>query len=90
MQINLKTFRKWIRRIYATRDEELDCEGLFNVIPVYVDMEVAAKDPEARFPEVKHHLNQCADCYDLYLTLRDVAQMEAHQVASKPAELERL
>ncbi len=88
--MHLKAFRKWVRRVYSTRDEELDCDGLFKAIPHYVDMEVEGKDPEVHFPDVKHHLSQCAECYDLYLTLRDVAQLEARHVASEPAELERL
>ncbi len=100
--MHLKAFRKWIRRVYATREEELDCEGLFNAIPAYVDWEIAGQDAEVHFPGVKHHLNQCAECYDLYLTLRDVAQLEHCQSVSEtpgapampentePAELECL
>ncbi len=87
--MHLKAFRKWIRRIYSTRDEELDCDGLFELISGYVDLQICGQDADARFPNVKHHLNQCSECYDMYLTLRDVARMEARYIASEP-EVERL
>jgi predicted anti-sigma-YlaC factor YlaD len=86
--MHLKTFRKWIRRIYATRDEELDCDGLATVIPQYVDLEVTGKEADLRFPDVKHHLSQCPECYDIYLTLHDAALMESREVASEPVAFE--
>jgi predicted anti-sigma-YlaC factor YlaD len=72
----LEAFRKWIRQIYATRDEELDCEACFDAIPKYVDMEIAGEKTNPHFSEVEQHLNQCPHCHDLYLTLRDAALLE--------------
>ncbi|MDY7077817.1 MAG: hypothetical protein SXV54_12925 [Chloroflexota bacterium] len=77
MPMHLKTFRKWIRQIYATRDEELDCNEFFEAIPKYVDVEVTGEKANLRFPEIEHHLNQCPQCYDLYLTLRQAALLES-------------
>ena len=78
----LELFRKWIRRIYATQEEELDCDGFFEAIPKVVDMEVAGeKTNNPRFAEVEHHFKQCSQCYDLYLALRDAALLESRQVA---------
>jgi predicted anti-sigma-YlaC factor YlaD len=87
--MHLKTFSKWIRRIYTTRDEELDCDGVARLIPQYVDLEVAGKGADVRFPEVKHHLSQCPECYDVYLTLHDIALMESREASSEPMALER-
>ena len=87
--MHLKSFRKWVRQVYATRDEELDCDQFFEAIPQYVETKIAGEEADLRFPEVRHHLNQCAECYDLYLTLRDVAQLESQQVASELANLQR-
>ncbi len=75
----LKPFRKWIRRIYATQEEEFDCDAFAETIPRYIDAEVAGEPAELRFPGVKHHMTQCAECSDLYMTLRDVALLEARQ-----------
>lgn len=87
MPMPLKSFRGWIRKIYATRDGELDCNELQEIIPQYVDMEVDEKGAEAKFPQVKHHLKQCPDCYDLYVTLRDVARLEKKKVTSELADV---
>ncbi len=85
----LKPFRKWVRLIYLTRDDELDCNQLFETIPQYVDLEVAGEDAAAHLPGVKHHLEQCAECYDMYVTLRDVALMEKEFVTSQLTDVQR-
>jgi hypothetical protein len=77
MFMRLEMFRKWIRHIYATRDEELGCDELFEIVPRYVDMEIAGERTKPHFSEVEHHLSQCPHCYDLYLTLRDAALLES-------------
>lgn len=81
--MNLRAFHKWVRMVYATRDEELDCEQLFEALPQYVDVKVAGEDADLCFPQVRHHLNQCSECYDLYLTLRDVALLESRQLSAE-------
>jgi predicted anti-sigma-YlaC factor YlaD len=81
MTTYLESFRKWVRRVYATWDKELDCDGFFKAIPKYVDMEVAGEKANLCFPEIEQHLGQCPECCDLYLTLRDVALLESQQVA---------
>ncbi len=83
--MHLKSFRRWVQQVYATQDEELDCNGLFKTIPQYVDLEVAGEEASQRFPEVKLHLDQCADCYDLYVTVRDAALLEYERVTSELA-----
>ena len=89
MPMHLKSFRKWIRQIYNTWDEELDCDEVYQVLPQYVELEIAGKEAEQCFPNVRHHLRQCTECYDLHLTLRDVALLEGRQVASEVADLQR-
>jgi predicted anti-sigma-YlaC factor YlaD len=92
--MNLCSFRNWIRRIYATKDQELDCDLVFQTIAPYVDAELAGDDPERRFPAVAHHLSQCPMCQDLYLGLRETAHAEqqdeeASLVPVRPAERSR-
>ena len=89
MPMHLKSFRKWVRQIYSTRDEELDCDEFFEMIPQFVEVELAGEEANLRFPGVYHHLKQCAECYDLYLTLRDVAVLESKQISSELAKLQR-
>ena len=87
--MNLKSFRKWIRHIYNTQEEELDCEAFARVIPQYVDMEISGGQAEVRFSKVKQHLIQCSECCDLYRTLYDMALIESREVTrTELAELE--
>jgi hypothetical protein len=89
MSVHLKSFRKWIRQIYATRGEELDCREFFEMLPQYVDMEISDEDAALHFPQVKHHLGQCAECHDVYLTLREVARLESREAVSELVRVRR-
>ncbi len=86
--MHLLSFHDWIRRIYATRDDELDCNQVFKVLDQYVDTVVAEKEIPPNFSPVEHHLRQCPYCYDLYLAMRDAALLESEQNAQKEIVLE--
>jgi predicted anti-sigma-YlaC factor YlaD len=87
--MRLVSFHDWIRRIYATQDDELDCNAVFDLLPTYVDMEIAGEAPSARFCEVEHHLRQCPYCFDLYLGLRDAALLESREATPEAVPIER-
>ncbi len=75
--MDLTGFEQSIERIYSTGDNEIDCEALQTLLPVYVDAEIAGVDPVARFPAAHAHLVQCPDCAEEYKGLRQVARLEA-------------
>ena len=77
--MTIKSFRKWIRSIYGTLEDELDCEAVAQVIPRYVDFRVAGGQAEASFPKIKQHLVQCSECCDLYHALYDIALIESQE-----------
>jgi len=81
--MRLTLFHDWIRRIYATQDEELDCDQVFEILARYVDVEIGGGRPRTCFPGVEHHLRQCPHCYDLYLGLRDAAVLESQEASSE-------
>jgi hypothetical protein len=88
--MTIKSFRKWVRRIYSTQEEEFDCEAFARVIPQYVDVEVSGGQAEIHFPMAKHHMLQCSECCDLYHTLYDIALLESRETTrAEQAELER-
>ncbi|MCL7453160.1 MAG: hypothetical protein M8467_08930 [Anaerolineae bacterium] len=86
--MHLVLFRDWIRRIYATRDDELGCEEVFDAIASYVDMEIAGEPAAECFPRVLAHLKQCPHCSDIYLALRAAALLEDQELARELVELE--
>jgi len=90
--MNLRSFRNWIHRIYATKDQELDCDLVSDTIAPYVDAEIAGENVAQRYPAVTHHLSQCPACTDLYLAVREAARAEweaegaAALISIQPAE----
>jgi predicted anti-sigma-YlaC factor YlaD len=75
--LNPKDLTQWLERIYATAENEIDCEQLQAALSAYVDLDLAGQDPAARFPQVKAHLAQCPDCAEEYEGLRKVAELES-------------
>lgn len=84
--MTVQTFRQWIRRIYNTLEEELDCEAFANLVPQYVDAQIAGAQADARFPQAKHHIIQCSECCDLYHTLYDMALIESRATHAEAVE----
>ena len=83
-----KSFRKWIRSIYGTQEDELDCESFARVVPQYVDIEIAGGQADVRFPKIKHHMTQCIECCDLHHALYDIALMENREMHHKEMHAE--
>jgi hypothetical protein len=87
--MSTESFRMWIHQIYATRDDELDCEEFSKTVAQYVDAELAGEEAHLRFPGVRRHLDQCQECADLYLAMCDAALLENQQVVPLLMELSR-
>jgi hypothetical protein len=69
---------EWLLRLAArTQEHELSCTDCFDVLPQYVDLEVAGEAPERQLPLFRQHLEQCAVCRDEYETVRELARLEA-------------
>ncbi len=85
--MKLESFREWIREIYATRDDELDCDAVFELIPRYVDMEARGDDPDLHYSEVAHHLQQCSYCRDIYVGVLEAAELEKEEPAERTPTL---
>lgn len=85
----LDSFHKFIRRIYSTQDEEINCDTLLERLPQYVDLQIAGEDVDQSFSQVKQHLAQCDACQDLYLTLRDAVSLESEQAVPELVRVRR-
>jgi predicted anti-sigma-YlaC factor YlaD len=55
-----------------TKNEELDCEDVYNLIDQYVELTLQGKDTQELLPLVYHHLEMCRDCREEYETLKDI------------------
>ena len=63
-----------IRSIFAVRDEEMLCSEFFDILPRYVDRQLAGEDVDKLLPEVGHHLHQCPECDEVYQALLRVVK----------------
>lgn len=62
-----------LERLLATDPADVGCDRTFELLDLYVEVEVAGQDPQARFPGVAAHLGSCGACRADYLGLLAVA-----------------
>ena len=75
--MNLRPF-DWLLRLAArTQEQELSCSECFDVLPQYVDLELAGAAPDRQVSLFAQHLEQCAVCREEYETVRELARLEA-------------
>jgi len=58
------------QQIFATRDHELDCGEVYELIDRFVELEQTGEDVHELLPLVWHHLELCADCFEEYEALK--------------------
>jgi hypothetical protein len=76
-QSSKSNFERWVQKMWATQDEEISCSECLDLVPAYVDLELATGEAEHRMPRLKHHLDQCRACQDDYRIVLDLARKEA-------------
>jgi hypothetical protein len=66
---------RFLGTIFETRAMEIVCSEFFELLPRYVDLVASSGAPGASqlaFPQVAHHLAQCAECGEEYQALLQV------------------
>jgi hypothetical protein len=66
-----------LRLVARTKDEELGCSACFELLPLYVDLEISGEDPDVRHPLFRDHLEQCAVCREEYEAVRELVRLDA-------------
>lgn len=76
--MNREQFLHWLNQVYSTREAEIGCDRLQEVLPTFVDLEVTGQPPPKELAEeVRSHLAHCPDCAEEYAGLLALAQLEA-------------
>jgi hypothetical protein len=75
--VNRDQLESLLRLIARTQDAELSCSDCLTFLPQYVDLELADASPDTRLPLFRQHLGQCAVCHEEYVTVRELARLEA-------------
>jgi hypothetical protein len=74
--VNRSHIERLLKLIARTEDEEISCTTCFELLPPYVDLDIAGEGPDARAPGLRQHLDQCGVCREEYETLRDLIRLE--------------
>jgi predicted anti-sigma-YlaC factor YlaD len=82
-------WRRLVRDIVHTDDEEISCSECFDLVSDYVDREIAGTVHERRLPQLEQHLQQCGVCREEYEVLRDLARLEAEGRVPSTDDLRR-
>ena len=81
---------EWLLRLAArTQEQELSCSECFDVLPQYVDLELAGGTPDREVPLFRQHLEQCAVCREEYETVYELARLEAEGRSPSTDDLRR-
>jgi hypothetical protein len=83
------SFHDWIRRIYATRDDEMDCDQVADLLASYVDTLVAEGEIEGCYSAVEQHLGHCPLCLEIAAAMREAVLQESEEALPVAASVER-
>lgn len=72
---NITRWRRLLRQLQETQDQELSCSDCFDQISDYVDLELAGQPVAERLPMLRQHLVQCGVCREEYQVLRELARL---------------
>jgi hypothetical protein len=67
------TDRDLLARLLGPEGPEVSCDACFELLDQYVDLELAGKDPDARLPGMRAHLEGCPACREDHESLREIA-----------------
>jgi hypothetical protein len=75
--VNPSKLERLLRLAARTEEQELSCSECFELLPQFVDLEVAGAAAELALPLFRQHLEQCGVCREEYEIVRDLARLEA-------------
>jgi hypothetical protein len=74
--VNRTQLERLLTLIARTAGEEISCTECFELLPIYVDAEIAGDADPDGLPRFRQHLDQCAVCREEYDTLRELTRLE--------------
>lgn len=75
--------------LWNTNDDALSHEACIEMLPEFVDAEVARQSVAQLFPAVKHHLDRCDTCAQEYAELLEAEWAEQRGALMKPQNIPR-
>lgn len=72
--LELDILKQIVRKVIATRHDEIGCDDCLDQLDRFVDMKLAGKSAAEAMPLVEDHLERCRDCREEFETLLTVVQ----------------
>ncbi len=63
-------------RLLGRDGPDIGCEGCFDLLDEYVELELEGRDADAQIPGMREHLDGCPACREEHEALRDLAARE--------------
>jgi anti-sigma factor RsiW len=63
-----------LRRLLGPEGPQIGCDECFDKLDVYVEAELAGRDPDAAVPGLRAHLEGCPACAEEHASVRALAQ----------------
>lgn len=67
-----------LERLLGPTGRELTCDGCFEMLDEYVDLEAGGADADARVPGMRAHLEGCPACREEHESLRALVAADAN------------
>jgi hypothetical protein len=74
IMLELDLLKQIVRKVIATRHDEIGCDDCLDQLDRFVDMKLAGKSAAEAMPLVEDHLERCRDCREEFETLLTVVQ----------------
>ena len=84
MQKQLDGVIRLVQDIYATRDDEIQCDTASELMVLCADGVLADHEARQQYPALFRHFRFCPDCAAEYNMLMELAQLEANDQLSQP------
>lgn len=73
--------------LWNVQDDQLSHAACLEELPAFIEAELAGDVVSKLEPQVKHHLDRCDSCAQIYAELLDTEWAQQHGTLSKPADL---
>jgi len=71
MKLSLDFLKKMVRAVATTKPDEIDCDGCFEQVDHFVELELQNKNAAEALPLVQDHLKRCKGCREEFEALLD-------------------
>jgi len=72
----MSLFQKLLRMLALTKERELTCMEVNDLVDYYVELEQAGENVKALMPAMTQHLRICPECKEEYEALKQVIGIE--------------